>query len=180
MRCLALLALLTACGSEPSSTLDAGDEPDTGSNTADTGSSMSTGFDDCDLGIASSGGIIEYGQATDYLVELGRGDTRVNLARVYVDWGVGESKLFGNAGFAMKHAGTEICVKEASALTYENSHHNWLDVAEATADGVRYRLEMTLDWEGAGGWKYSLYAFSDNTMLFGPIALDLLSGPRWP
>jgi len=178
MRGLLMLVLLVACGSEPSNMLDSGTNADSG--VQDTGSNMSTSFDDCDLGIASSNGIVMYGQAQDYLVEFGRGDTRVNLARHYVDVGVGESKLFSNVGFAMKHDGVELCVKDTSALAYENSHHNWIDAAEATAGGIRYRLEMTLEFDPVYGWFYSLYGFNGQTMILGPVGLDLLSGPLFP
>ena len=67
----------------------------------------------------------------------------VQLRRVFEDWGVGQSILFGLDGFGVKHGETSTC--DAQALQYVNTHHNWDDVARARADDLRYELTFAFD-----------------------------------
>ncbi len=74
------------------------------------------------------------------------------------------------------HDGEVAEVSDLARLTWESTHHNWMDVATATTATVVYRLE---DWyplepvDEAFVDKFGLYAFDAATdaMLWGPITL---------
>lgn len=177
MRFLVLLLLAIGCGDprprNPGSPRDAG--------MTDTGTITDGGPNTCDLGLPSHGMVIERGNGGDHLLELARDDTRVAIARYYVEPGVGESYIFRIGGFSIQRDGVDLCITDPTKLDYENSHHNWRDVAEVTEAGIRYRLELSYEFIDEARWYYDLSAFdADDTLLFGPEPLDLVSGPFWP
>ena len=161
--CIALLlALAAACGDDGND--PPGDDAD-GTDVGELDGTEPDGTDDadaspgCDLGIPSSGTIIEYGSAQDYLVEFANPEEGVTLAiaRLYDGAGVGESKLFALGGFALDYEGGPVCITDAAALDYENSHHNWADIATATAGASRFVLDLRYDFSGTEPrWVYTL------------------------
>jgi hypothetical protein len=75
--------------------------------------------------------------------------------------------------FKAGHAGEVAHLTDAAKLTWESTHHNWTDVAEAWDDAVRYRLE---DWFGTVGEFENLYGLSaydeaSGELLWGPVEL---------
>lgn len=185
MRPLILTFLLAVgCGDahprDPASPRDGG-IADSGSNT-DAGANTDAGSGGCDLGLPSHGMVIERGSGGDHLLELARGNTRVAIARYYVEPGVGESYIFRIGGFSIERDGVDLCVTDPAKLAYENSHHNWRDAAELTEGSVRYRIELSYEFIDEARWHYELYGFdaASGTMLFGPEPLELVGGPIWP
>jgi hypothetical protein len=82
--------------------------------------------------------------------------------------------------FALAWDGALDCVSDASLLSYESTHHNWLDVATVTIDGVRHDLNMFFQPEDDGigaewTWTYTLLRHSD-TGVVAPIELTLVRG----
>jgi hypothetical protein len=81
--------------------------------------------------------------------------------------------------FAVRHGGRLHCVDAPSRLSYLSTHHNWLDEAETTIDGVTYNLEMRYQptgdaWppDGPLVWTYRLRGLdSADELLWGPIDL---------
>ena len=66
----------------------------------------------------------------------------VQLERTWIGAGVGESQLYRLDGFQLSLDGVPTCVSDAASLEYVNTHHNWTDVARASADG-RYEVAMS-------------------------------------
>lgn len=89
------------------------------------------------------------------------GPTVVQIRRVEDGAGPGESLLFHIESFAIVLDGQTTCL-EGAALSYTNSHHNWSDVAEAEAGGIRYRLEFSFGSE----LTYTLVAMEGDSLLF--------------
>lgn len=89
------------------------------------------------------------------------GPSVVQIRRVEDGVGTGESLLFHIESFAIVRDGRTTCL-EGAALSYTNSHHNWSDVAEAEADGIRYRLEFNFGTE----MTYTLVALEGDSISF--------------
>lgn len=77
-------------------------------------------------------------------LESAEGDV-LHLGRSVEGPGVGESVIFRLESMGLRIDGQEICVSDPEALEYENTHHNWNDVARATKDGLTYELAMVWD-----------------------------------
>lgn len=114
----------------------------------------------------------------------------VHLERKWVDSGVGHSSIYELKNFSIHHDGA--CRSEGATLDYENSHHNWQDLARATIDGVNYSVAFEFDYMNGTGWHLYLNANEVNgdeaviarTELFvrgGPIACWQCPGfvPVW-
>lgn len=71
------------------------------------------------------------------------------------------------------HAGVVDHLTDQAQMTWESTHHNWTDVAEAWNEGVRYRLEDWYAKDGAFIDMYGLYAYDEQTdaLLWGPVEL---------
>lgn len=71
------------------------------------------------------------------------------------------------------HAGVVDHLTDQASMTWESTHHNWADVAEAWDDSVRYRLEDWFAKDGAFENKFGLFAYDEQTdaLLWGPIEL---------
>ena len=97
------------------------------------------------------------------------GATQVAIRRSYIDWGVGESVLYGLLAMAVVRNGECTRVDDEAALSYENSHHNWRDRAQAEADAIRYELAMDFNLDGTG-WSVALAAYdaSDHLLWEAP------------
>lgn len=62
------------------------------------------------------------------------------LVRRWAGLGVGKSQLWAPVRFALTFAGTTHTVEAWDRLAYQNTHHNWNDVLEATTDdGIALR-----------------------------------------
>ena len=120
MRALLLLPFILACGSErpPANHSDAGTKKD-------SGTPKDGGTEGCNLGIPSLGRVVDRVSEDQVLLEFEKDSTAVKIARHYVEWGIGESKIFRISGFALNRGNFELCVTDASQLNYVNSHHNW-------------------------------------------------------
>lgn len=75
--------------------------------------------------------------------------------------------------FKAGHAGAVAHITDQAMLGWESTHHNWEDVALATDDAVRYRLEDWYSKDGAFIDSFGLYAFDAATdaPLWGPVTL---------
>lgn len=137
----------------------------------------------CELGLPTwTGGDYQSGQDALHQFAAPAMDLVVELARLYVDGGVGESSIYELGGFSLRWGvGENVCVTDPAQLDYENSHHNWHDRAEARAGGRRYVLQLTFDAMAGGGWSYVLTAFLEGSEqpLWGPIPLERTGGPTW-
>lgn len=153
--------------------LDGGDELDQG-DAAD----IIGGFDGCDLGDAIWGR--PSGTFEDHRLQFaGEGGVRVAIARTYISVGVGESAIYELAAMAIDQGdGIEACLRDPSQLDYENTHHNWMDVATATAGSVRYELSIFYlvvpDDQGRTGDLFEIRAYDSNDqVVWGPVELTL-------
>lgn len=98
----------------------------------------------------------------------------VQLQRTNMGVGVGESWLFALDAFQVSRAGESQCVTQSDRLEYENTHHNWFDVARGTAGGVTYELEMSFDEP------HQLSGIAaDGSLLFGPIVMIGTGSPAF-
>lgn len=81
----------------------------------------------------------------------------VHLERVYDGAGVGESSLFRLVSFALGQGEECLETRDAAALSYENSHHNWADRASAVLDDVRYTAAIDYAFGAQGAaWRVTL------------------------
>lgn len=67
----------------------------------------------------------------------------IQIKRTWESPGVGESSVYRLDGFSVLLDGTATCVTESSRLEYENTHHNWADVARADAGTMRFEVTST-------------------------------------
>jgi hypothetical protein len=108
---------------------------------------------------------------------------RVHLSRKLDGAGPGESLIYGLQAFSIERDGACTNVDAAARLSYENTHHNWSDVASATAGDLTYRLEMDFDLFGPSTddtWRFTLTARragGDGGTTFGPVTLRQTGGP---
>lgn len=70
-------------------------------------------------------------------------DIVVQLQRTFETNGVGESSIYRLDVFALRIGTSTTCVTDAENLEYENTHHNWQDVARADVGGTSYELRMS-------------------------------------
>lgn len=75
--------------------------------------------------------------------------------------------------FKAGHAGVVDHLTDAAKMTWESTHHNWTDKAEAWNDSVRYKLDDLFAKDGAFENVYGLSAYDEATdaLLWGPIEL---------
>jgi hypothetical protein len=106
------------------------------------------------------------------------GDTTVQLRRTYEMSGVGESSIFRLDAFALRLGGSVHCVNDAESLEYENSHHNWNDVARAEVGGVRYELRPWRTGDLGPEWTNTLTGVDgDGAVVLGETAVILTGSP---
>ncbi|MCA9564396.1 MAG: hypothetical protein KC561_12960 [Myxococcales bacterium] len=117
----------------------------------------------------------------DHLLEfVGADDAslRVRVRRNYEEPGVGESSIMSLAGIAIVRNGELTCITDTNDLSYENTHHNWLDYGEAVAGEVRYRIDImyliVADDLGDEGNTFRLWAATEpgGEELWGPLYLN--------
>jgi hypothetical protein len=75
--------------------------------------------------------------------------------------------------FKAGHDGAVEHFTDEAMLSWESTHHNWADVAEAWDAGVRYRLEDWYAQDDAFLDRYGLFAYDAQTdaLLWGPVEL---------
>ena len=112
----------------------------------------------------------------------------VHVAREYVEHGVGHSSIFRLSRMRIERGGSCHIITEAADLDYENSHHNWRDIAHARVGDLEYILRLTFDISpGVGDWRITLEAIDEGgTFVLEPVELlttggplDDWSGPGW-
>lgn len=116
--------------------------------------------------------------------DLARG-IRVFMRREYVGPGIGESVEYALRYMSVQWAGSCYHTADPAKLSYENSHHNWLDVAEATVQGRTFRLitEFGAPIDGPTSWRISLSSapeLSDAPLIptGGPLGLEDIARTR--
>jgi hypothetical protein len=163
--------------------------PSDGSRVGDAGDARATDVDapgddpDAQLG----GTVLDCGfhNVTDSAKEVmrfpsGDGRTEVLIVREAVGMGIGLSTEYALRAFAVVREGRLHCVDQAARLAYQSSHHNWVDWAEATIDGVRHHLDMQYQPTGDASppvgpwvWTYRLTGLdAGGTRLWGPEDLS--------
>jgi hypothetical protein len=118
--------------------------------------------------------------------KAGDGGLRVRLAlQVPPDLGgTPGTEPFTLVGFALEDATTNVCVLDAAALSYQLTHHNFADVARATAGDRRYEVSLNLDYGPPLRRTESLSVFDGGIKTRGPLPLREVScqpsdgGPR--
>jgi hypothetical protein len=104
----------------------------------------------------------------------------VQFERTIVGPGVGESVLFELDAFHVLRQGKAECVTDATLLAYENTHHNWFDVARGTIGGVTYELEMSFTTYGMPLEPHQLIGTdADGASSFGPIPMIATGSPSF-
>jgi hypothetical protein len=136
---------------------------------------------ECDLGVPPWTGGLGQGQ-DDALFEFESANKKVvvKFVRTYVEWGVGESAIYANAGFLLQGDGRSVCIKDAASLDYSNSHHNWRDQAVAKDGQTTYLLDLTFDTMAMPEpkWLFAVSAVENEQTVWGPIDLIKTSGPE--
>jgi hypothetical protein len=111
----------------------------------------------------------------------------VVVVRETIGYGPGETTQYDLAGFALVMDGCLHCIEHPDSLAYDTGHHNWFDDADATIDGVIHRVHMQYqpedpdDMSSEWVWSYSITGLEEDgeTVLWGPIELELTEGPVW-
>lgn len=104
------------------------------------------------------------------------------MVREAVGPGTGQSTIFElrSLAFAMDGECTSFAEDAGTTLEYENSHHNWRDVATAETGDTRFVFEMTYDLESAEPrWKLTASATepTSGATILEPTALTPTGGP---
>ncbi|HET9959516.1 MAG TPA: lamin tail domain-containing protein, partial [Polyangiaceae bacterium] len=108
----------------------------------------------------------------------------VQIGRTYLGPGVGESSIYGLTDFSLLIDGVEHCSGDPGDITetgYQNTHHNWQDLATATLETVHYELFVGMDFseDETLRWAPTLSAVdrdSGETLLDG-LPLTATGGP---
>ncbi len=194
--CLPLLSL----GCNDSTTSDDADVTDTGAGDAATDATGSSdaasdapadagddsGADtggECDLGLPEWAGDDYQGRdPAHFSFASADGTVVLRFVRVYEDSGVGESSIFSLTGVSVTTADFSACILDADAIAYENTHHNWYDTFDATADGITWHFEWRwqMEWtEETGPFVYVLSALLAEATILPETELTRLAGPVW-
>lgn len=73
--------------------------------------------------------------------------------------------------FKVGHAGVVTEFSEPAQLSWESTHHNWLDVAEAWDSGVRYHLADRYGQDFVDAFDLGAIDEQNKSPLWGPITL---------
>jgi hypothetical protein len=106
--------------------------------------------------------------------------TEVQIVRRGIGRGGGFTAIYQLMAFGLLREGQLHCISEAKALSYDYSHHNWMDFARATEGSVRYELNISFQPEDPNEpvsspwvWTYPLRAFDlAGNLLWGPELLE--------
>lgn len=114
--------------------------------------------------------------------ESSDGSEVVQIRRVFEDSGAGESSIYRLESFGLRLAEETLCIEDGAALEYVNTHHNWSDVARASAGGVHYELRFDF----AAGESLTATA-DDGSVVLGPQPVIWTGAPpfcmnclEWP
>lgn len=104
----------------------------------------------------------------------------VQFERSVVGPGVGESVVFGLDSFQVLRNGQAECVTDPTLLEYENTHHNWFDIARGTAGDVTYQLQLSFTSYGMPLEPHLLSGTdADGVSSLGPIPMISTGSPSF-
>jgi hypothetical protein len=96
----------------------------------------------------------------------------VQLERAFSDFGAGESSIYELRGMHVARADGTACISDAAALEYENTHHNWFDIARARTDGLTFELRVQFVSDAERTSRFEVVGLDDaGGEVFGPVEL---------
>jgi hypothetical protein len=104
----------------------------------------------------------------------------LQLERAFSDAGVGESSLYELRGMHVARADGTSCITDAAALEYENTHHNWFDIARGRAAGVIFELRAQFVSNAERSMRFEAVGLDDaGAAIFGPVEVIGTGSPHF-
>jgi hypothetical protein len=104
----------------------------------------------------------------------------MQIERAFSDSGVGESSLYELKGMQIARGDDTTCITEAAALEYENTHHNWFDVARGRTDDETYELRVEFVSELDRHSRFEVVALDGaGATSFGPVEVIGTGSPHF-
>jgi hypothetical protein len=115
------------------------------------------------------------------------GETQALIVRRWEAQGAGHSAIYSLQAFAIQKDGCLLCIADAALLSYDSSHHNWIDVAWAQLTDQQLRFETRFqpadDPLTQWIWTFPLSGHElgeGGALLWGPLLLEPLDGLQPP
>jgi hypothetical protein len=104
----------------------------------------------------------------------------VQIERAFSTWGVGESSVYELMGMQVVRGDDTTCISDAAALEYENTHHNWFDVARGRAQDATFELRVEFVSQLERNLRFEVVALDDaGTTTFGPVEVIGTGSPHF-
>ena len=102
----------------------------------------------------------------------------LQLERAYSGAGVGESSLYELKALHVAIDGETTCITDAESLEYENTHHNWFDVARGRAEATTFELRAQFVGEVARSMQFEVVGLdAAGSPTLGPIEVIPTGSP---
>lgn len=96
----------------------------------------------------------------------------LQLERAFSDSGAGESSVYELKGMHVALADGTECISDAAALEYENTHHNWFDIARGRTAGMTFELRVQFVSGAERSSKFEAVGLDETgAETFGPVEL---------